>query len=69
MIFKVLLLLINLSGHMLNRSIILDAQVSSDIANKHQKVPGVRALIEFFYKYEELARFVYFHLIFSSVVN
>lgn len=51
---------------MSNRNIILDAQVLTDAGNKRQTVPGVKALIEYFYKYEELARFVYFDLILSN---
>lgn len=50
------MLLINLSEHTSNRNLIVDTLHVPDINNSHLQVPAVKALIEYFYKYEELAR-------------
>lgn len=54
---QVLLLLINLvtySDH--NRKIIMEVSAPSDFGNQYNKITAIRALIEYFYKYEEMAR-------------
>ncbi|GAB0089297.1 hypothetical protein DMENIID0001_038160 [Sergentomyia squamirostris] len=53
----VLLLLINLTMHTVpNRTIIMEANAMSDFGSQFDKVPAIKALVEFFYKCEELAR-------------
>uniref|UniRef100_A0A1B0DE07 Uncharacterized protein n=1 Tax=Phlebotomus papatasi TaxID=29031 RepID=A0A1B0DE07_PHLPP len=53
----VLLLLINLTMYTkANRSIIMEANALSDFGSQFAKVPAIKALVEFFYKCEELAR-------------
>lgn len=53
----VLLLLINLTMHTVpNRGKIMDANALNDFGSQFVKVPAIKALVEFFYKCEELAR-------------
>lgn len=53
------MLLINLTTYTIpNRTIIMKASAPSDFGNQFDKVSAVKALIEYFYKCEELARFV-----------
>lgn len=53
----VLLLLINLTMHTIpNRTKIMEANALSDFGSQFDKVPAIKALIEFFYKCEESAR-------------
>lgn len=54
---QVLLLLINLTVHSVpNRASIMEADAPTDFSSKFDKVPAIKALIEYFYKYEEMAR-------------
>lgn len=53
----VLLLLTNLTMHTAeNRRQVMEANALSDFGSQFAKVPAVKALVEFFYKCEELAR-------------
>ncbi|XP_055910314.1 protein wings apart-like [Eupeodes corollae] len=55
----VLLLLINLTMHTVdNRTFVLKAMAPTDFKTIAEKVPAIKALIEYFYKCEELARLV-----------
>lgn len=55
----VLLLLINLTMHTVdNRTFIMKATAPSDFKSIAENIPAVKALIEYFYKCEELARLV-----------
>lgn len=40
-----------------NRVIVMEASAPSDFGNKFDKVSAIKALIEYFYKCEELARY------------
>lgn len=54
---QVLLLLINLTVHSVeNRTAIMEASAPDDFRNDVGKVSAIRALIDYFYKYEEMAR-------------
>lgn len=55
---QVLLLLINLVTYSVdNRKFIMEeASAPPDFGNQHDKVSAIQALIDYFYKYEEMAR-------------
>ncbi|XP_063705911.1 protein wings apart-like [Culicoides brevitarsis] len=54
--FLVLLLLINLTTHSeLNRALIMQAHAPTDFGSQFAKTPAMKALVEYFYKEEELA--------------
>lgn len=54
---QVLLLLINLVQHSAeNRKIAMEVNAPLDSGNQYHKVPAIRAIIDYFYKYEEMAR-------------
>lgn len=53
------MLLINLTTYTTaNRVIVMEASAPSDFGNQFDKVPAIKALIEYFYNCEELARYV-----------
>lgn len=35
----------------------MQANAPADFGNQHNNVPAIRAIIEYFYKYEEMARY------------
>lgn len=54
---QVLLLLINLVTHSPeNRKYVMEMISPSDSESEYKQVLAIRALIEYFYKYEEMAR-------------
>lgn len=53
----VLLLLINLTLHTIpNRTLIMEANAPSDFGNQFVKIPAIKALVQYFYKCDEMAR-------------
>lgn len=54
---QVLLLLINLVTYSIdNRKFLMEASAPSDLGSQYNKASAIRALIDYFYKYEEMAR-------------
>lgn len=54
---QVLLLLINLAVHSTaNQKSIMEANAHCDSGNPYERIPAIKALIEYFYRYEELAK-------------
>lgn len=52
------MLLINLVAHSTeNRKTLVESNSPLDSGNQYNKVPAIRALIDYFYKYEEMARY------------
>lgn len=58
------MLLINLAVHSTaNQKSVMEANAQCDSGNQYERIPAIKALIEYFYKYEELARYVIIHSI------
>lgn len=54
----VLLLLINLTTHTIeNRKIIIESVVGTSYSKNSNRIPAIKALVEYFYRYDELARY------------
>lgn len=64
------MLLINLVTHSTeNRKTLMESNSPLDSGNQYNKVPAIRALIDYFYKYEEMARYANFDRLMMPYYN